>query len=832
MARKDVQITVKVLDQASANLNKIASTAEGSIGRVQGLLAGAGMAAPLAYITKATYGWMAAVNDLEDATGMAGEEASKLLAIGSSVGLSAETMQTSFVKMAKSVSTAQDAMQQAAAAGKESDDIYSRFGITIQDTNGKLLPAEQILKNILEVHRKLPNGIEKTNMEMEIFGKKGAVLNDFLNLSASEVDRLTKKFEKLGLIVGGESSQKWEDLRNKTRELELSLKGLTVQIGDKLLPALQEKVDWLNQTVEAYGQLDEAQQTAIGTMVEVSAKAGILYATVGRFIPLWGQVAGAIWLAVDALTEWEKKNGGGKAASNRNSIALAAGGVWNDEIDAAFRDTPATMGTHDKPRASAEELSKLKRSGMNRGGDDRRASAAGGGSSIQSMQEKLANIIDDFNAKIMQETGTVFEGNAARLSAEISKIGRDLDEMATKGLDVTAARNVLAKYSGTMTDKYTKDQVLALAELKAETATINADITGDYVKAAEARYQAEIIKINDLAEKRRKDAGDAAAVLDWKVQKTKEAEQTMLQTITDGESKKHAMRLQGMDFQRQQGLLSAETYRTGYLAEVEAFIAASQKKLQSLTEFSDQWKNLTQATSEAIAQKHRLLGQDITTAWNEALYRMDQNSYDYANRITSTFDEMGNTLSTGLYETITNTGDGLKNVFGDICNSLLKMWVDMVVQMYIMAPMKNMFSSILGGAFSGAGGGTVGPTMSQNTFAAMQYSQIMGTHSVGSRASGGPVSAGQMYKVNELGIETFVPSTNGFIMTAGQTKKALAGTSPNIQIQVVNQTGTPARARQQSSFDSETNTAVISIVLDALETDRGGLRTAIGGLRG
>ena len=242
MARKDVQITVKVLDQASANLNKIASTAEGSIGRVQGLLAGAGMAAPLAYITKATYGWMAAVNDLEDATGMAGEEASKLLAIGSSVGLSAETMQTSFVKMAKSVSTAQDAMQQAAAAGKESDDIYSRFGITIQDTNGKLLPAEQILKNILEVHRKLPNGIEKTNMEMEIFGKKGAVLNDFLNLSASEVDRLTKKFEKLGLIVGGESSQKWEDLRNKTRELEFGVKGLTVQIGDKLLPALQEKL--------------------------------------------------------------------------------------------------------------------------------------------------------------------------------------------------------------------------------------------------------------------------------------------------------------------------------------------------------------------------------------------------------------------------------------------------------------------------------------------------------------------------------------------------------------------------------------------------------------
>ena len=830
MARKDVQITVKVLDQASANLNKIASTAEGSIGRVQGLLAGAGMAAPLAYITKATYGWMAAVNDLEDATGMAGEEASKLLAIGSSVGLSAETMQTSFVKMAKSVSTAQDAMQQAAAAGKESDDIYSRFGITIQDTNGKLLPAEQILKNILEVHRKLPNGIEKTNMEMEIFGKKGAVLNDFLNLSASEVDRLTKKFEKLGLIVGGESSQKWEDLRNKTRELEFGVKGLTVQIGDKLLPALQNTVDYLNDTMEAYGALDENQKLLIGSTVKLGAELGGFQVILASLLPGWARLAAYVGIAANELDNYITK-----AEKARGIITVVTGQAsWDPQGWITGKVSQIDVGTEkDWVTRQLEASSHAAKPPPGRGGDDRRVSAAGGGgSSIQSMQEKLANIIDDFNAKIMQETGTVFEGNAARLSAEISKIGRDLDEMATKGMDVTAARNVLAKYSGTMTDKYTKDQARALSEMKAETALITADITGDYVKAADAQYQATVLSIQKQAEERRKTSGNTTAVLEWEIAKTKEAEQAKLQTVIDGESKKHAMRLQGMDFQRQQGLVSAETYRTGYLAEVEAFIAANQKKLQSLTEFSDQWKNLTQATSEAIAQKHRLLGQDITTAWNEALYRMDQNSYDYANRITSTFDEMGNTLSTGLYETLTNTGDGLKNVFGDICNSLLKMWVDMVVQMYIMAPMKNMFSSILGGAFSGAGGGTVGPTMSQNTFAAMQYSQIMGTHSVGSRASGGPVSAGQMYKVNELGIETFVPSTNGFIMTAGQTKKALAGTSPNIQIQVVNQTGTPARARQQSSFDSETNTAVISIVLDALETDRGGLRTAIGGLRG
>lgn len=45
------------------------------------------------------------------------------------------------------------------------------------------------------------------------------------------------------------------------------------------------------------------------------------------------------------------------------------------------------------------------------------------------------------------------------------------------------------------------------------------------------------------------------------------------------------------------------------------------------------------------------------------------------------------------------------------------------------------------------------------------------------KAAGGPVSAGQMYQVNELGPELFVPSANGYIMTAAQTQQHLAGGS-------------------------------------------------------
>lgn len=233
------------------------------------------------------------------------------------------------------------------------------------------------------------------------------------------------------------------------------------------------------------------------------------------------------------------------------------------------------------------------------------------------------------------------------------------------------------------------------------------------------------------------------------------------------------------------------------------------------------------------------------------MYRMDQNSYDYANRITSMFDEMGSTLSTGLYETMTNTGDGLKNVFGNICNSILKMWYDMIVRMYIMTPMKNMFSSLLGGMFGGASAtsGTVGPTMSQNTFAAMQYSQIMGTHNAEGGYQRGPgtgtsdsilswlsngeyvvkAAAVQKYGVgmfdalNQMRLPRFAA---GGPVSGGAGRAAVM---PNIKFEVINNTGTQIEAKaEQPKMNGEE--MIMGVVLTSVrrnDTYRQALKAAI-----
>ena len=101
-----------------------------------------------------------------------------------------------------------------------------------------------------------------------------------------------------------------------------------------------------------------------------------------------------------------------------------------------------------------------------------------------------------------------------------------------------------------------------------------------------------------------------------------------------------------------------------------------------------------------------------------------------------------------------------------------------------------------------------------NAIGGMDWGSLFGGI-FGARANGGPVTAGAPYIVGERGPEMFVPSTSGKVLP----NHALRGGSDQpVNIKVVNNTGTPATARQQRGPDG------IEIILDAVQDDiaRGG----------
>lgn len=393
--------------------------------------------------------------------------------------------------------------------------------------------------------------------------------------------------------------------------------------------------------------------------------------------------------------------------------------------------------------------------------------------------QKLSEIMATLSEKIVAETGTEYQKSIAQIDREVLKLKGDLDDLDKAGVETSAARGLVEEFASVMTLSAGEKQTAALQRLQADTAVINAEITGDYRAAAEAQVQIERLGIEEKKKALQKSAGDTKeavqAITEWEIGARKAAEEKKLQAINDGEAKMHAARLQYLDYEYQQGALSTALYQAAYLKEVDAFIASNKAKLASLKEFSEEWKNNVQQTTEAIAQKHRLAGLSIETAWQEAGFRLEMNSYDYAGRIEQAWQEMGSNISSSILDAFNGTGEGLKGIFRSVSQSILKMWIDMITQMVIMNPLKNMMS----GMFKGAGGGLAGALVggfgggASSGYSNNAQQSILDSFNPGWAAGG--YNPGGWSLVGEEGPELVNFSHPGRVYTAEQTRSALSG---------------------------------------------------------
>lgn len=247
-------------------------------------------------------GWAVAVNNIEDITGMSGQAASKLMAVGQMVGLTSEDMGQALVKMSK---TAEAAFESIKENGANSTDPFTRFGIAIMDSNGEMLSAEQIYANVAARHREMANGVEKTAMELAIFGKSGAKLNDLLNLTEEQMGTLTATAERMGLVISSEQSQAWENATFELNRAKLGFTALGNAAFQEVLPALSSAASGVATFMAQFAVVTKEQgiTTALRNLIPKELQLGIFAisgALTAMAIPtmkLWGITAAKAALA-------------------------------------------------------------------------------------------------------------------------------------------------------------------------------------------------------------------------------------------------------------------------------------------------------------------------------------------------------------------------------------------------------------------------------------------------------------------------------------------------------------------------------------------------------
>lgn len=181
---------------------------------------------------------------------------------------------------------------------------FGQAGISIKDASGHLKPMNDLLPQIAERFRAMPDGPAKTALAMKLFGRNGVAMLPFLNKGAAGLAEMAKESDALGTTLGGKDLAAVKESTKAKRTFGEAVKGLQISLGRELYPILtavtqfmsnqvvpvvRTVVAWLREHKDVVGKV----ALAIGVLVVALGGAAKVIQTVTAVMRIWTAVQAA-----------------------------------------------------------------------------------------------------------------------------------------------------------------------------------------------------------------------------------------------------------------------------------------------------------------------------------------------------------------------------------------------------------------------------------------------------------------------------------------------------------------------------------------------------------
>ena len=226
-----VQGRVKNLRMAMSGLNKTFATL--------GLILSAGA---FVRMVKGSIDAADAFGKLEIQTGIAANTLQAYVNAGKLAGVEQATIEKGLRRLAQSMREA----DQGVATYK---DAYDDLGISVRNTDGTLKTNQQVLGEISDRFAQMEDGVTKTAIAMEIFGRSGAQMVNLLNDGKASL-------EEFNFEVSDRFAQNAEYFNDQMTMLGFKLQGFTMQMADHLLPTLNNLAEMFSNITENGANLE------------------------------------------------------------------------------------------------------------------------------------------------------------------------------------------------------------------------------------------------------------------------------------------------------------------------------------------------------------------------------------------------------------------------------------------------------------------------------------------------------------------------------------------------------------------------------------------------
>jgi TP901 family phage tail tape measure protein len=184
------------------------------------------------------------MNDLRQKTGVSVETLSQLAQAADKSGTSLEGVAKSMAKLSKGLDTGKAQLP------------LAELGISATDASGKLKTADEILIEVADRFKGLPDGIGKTAMAMKLFGKSGADMIPMLNMGGQAI-------KELGVTMSSEFAAKADEFNDKLVDLKTKGTELAIRLAETLMPAITGLTDVTIKAVTAFGRLPQPIQNVV-----------------------------------------------------------------------------------------------------------------------------------------------------------------------------------------------------------------------------------------------------------------------------------------------------------------------------------------------------------------------------------------------------------------------------------------------------------------------------------------------------------------------------------------------------------------------------------------
>jgi len=260
--------------KVSGGLKGLAGAAgglSGALGSLVPLATGAGLAA----MAKGAIDAADNMNDLSQKTGVSVESLSKFQQAANASGTSIEGVGGAMIKLNKGL---------AAGTGPAADALKA-LGLSATDASGKLKTTDQVMLEVADKFKSMPDGAGKTALALQLFGKAGADMIPLLNGGS-------KAITDLSATMTGAFAKGADSLNDKLAALQGKLLGLGVNIGTALMPLLNVVTDLVLSLANAFAAMPGPLQAIVGGLVALTAAFVVLAPAISAVISIAGVLAG------------------------------------------------------------------------------------------------------------------------------------------------------------------------------------------------------------------------------------------------------------------------------------------------------------------------------------------------------------------------------------------------------------------------------------------------------------------------------------------------------------------------------------------------------------